>query len=314
MMGESLYSWRLTNRSWGKGFRIAVMDWAFFLRLPAYKNVLGRDFHNIHMESYDSAAPGCGRFDLTRWSLVLEAAQSRAPGSYEALAQLCARYWQPLYGFARGRGHGPEDAQDWVQGFFTHFIKHHALHSVRRSKGRFRSFLLASFQNFMAKETRRARTEKRGGRVEIVRLDWENEEGRVAFEPREELTPETLYDAQWALLLLDRATRQLEEEQASAGKGKAFSTLKCFLGEDRSRVKVSYEEAARALEIGVPALKTLIHRLRQRHAQLVREEVERTVTDPAEVDAEVHALCEALVAAGPHSVIGCGLPTPFLIR
>jgi len=228
---------------------------------------------------------------------VLEAAQSRAPGGPKALAQLCARYWQPLYGFARGRGYGPEDAQDLVQGFFAHLIEQRALHSVERSKGRFRSFLLASFQNFMAKETRRVRTEKRGGRIEFVRLDWENEEGRVAFEPSDRLTPETLYDARWALLLLGRATHQLEQEQASAGKGETFGTLKCFLGEDGSRSKVSYTEAARMLDIGVPAVKTLIHRLRQRHAQLVRKEVECTVSDPAEVDAEVHALCEALIAS-----------------
>jgi len=250
------------------------------------------------MEADDSsAAPGGARFELTRWSVVLEAAQSRAPGGPKALAQLCARYWQPLYGFARGRGYGHEDAQDLVQGFFADLIERRALHSVERSKGRFRSFLLASFQNFMAKETRRARTEKRGGRVELVRLDWEDEEGRVAFEPSDQLTPETLYDAHWAVLLLRRATRRLEQEQAAAGKGEAFSALKSFLGEDGSRSKISYAGAARTLGIGVPAVKTLIHRLRQRHGQLVREEVERTVSDPIEVDAEVHALCEALIAA-----------------
>jgi RNA polymerase sigma-70 factor (ECF subfamily) len=250
------------------------------------------------MKAHDSSAPtGGGRFELTRWSVVLEASQSRASGGPKALAQLCARYWQPLYGFARGRGYGPEDAQDLVQGFFADLIERRALRSVERSKGRFRSFLLASFQNFMSKETRRARTAKRGGRVELIRLDWEDEEGRLAFEPSDQLTPETLYDAQWAMLLLGRATRQLEQEQAAAGKGEAFEALKCFLGEDGSRSKLSYAEAAQILGIGVPAVKTLIHRMRQRHGQLVREEVERTVSDPAEVDAEVHALCEALIAA-----------------
>jgi RNA polymerase sigma factor (sigma-70 family) len=251
-------------------------------------------------EHHSSAGPGAACFNSTRWTVVLEAAQSSAPGGPQAMADLCTRYWPPLYVFARGRGRGPEDAQDLVQGFFEHLIQRRALLKVERSKGRFRSFLLASFQNFIAAETRRARTEKRGGRVEVVRLDWEDEEGRVAFEPSDQLTPETLYDARWALLLLGRATRQLEQEQAAAGKGEAFETLKCFLGEDGSRSKLSYGEAARMLGIGMPALKTLIHRLRQRHAQLVREEVERTVSDPGEVDAEVHALCEALITAEGH--------------
>jgi hypothetical protein len=74
--------------------------------------------------------------------------------------------------------------------------------------------------------------------------------------------------------------------------------LKGFLGGEVSgRSPVTYEEAARALGIGVPNITSLIHRLRQRHTQLVREEVERTVSDPTEIEAELHGLCEALVQA-----------------
>jgi RNA polymerase sigma factor (sigma-70 family) len=248
-------------------------------------------------QDQSSTVPDAARFDSTRWTVVLEAAQSRAPGGPEALARLCARYWQPLYGFARRRGHGPEDAQDLVQAFFAHLIEQRALRRVDRSKGRFRSFLLASFQKFMANETRRAGAEKRGGRIEIVRLDWQDEEGGLSFEPKDPLTAEILYDARWALLLLRRATGQLEQEQVAAGKGAAFQVLKAFLGGEGARANVSYQEAARALKVGVPAVKTLIHRLRQRHAQLVRAEVERTVEDPNDVEAELRSLREALVAA-----------------
>ena len=250
-------------------------------------------------QDQSSGAPNPpARFDPTRWTVVLEAAQSRAQGGPQALAELCARYWQPLYAFARHRGHGHEDAQDLVQGFFAHLIERRSLRSVDRSKGRFRSFLLASFQYFMANEGRREHAEKRGGRVEIVRLDWEDEEGRIAFEPSDRLTPETLYDAQWALLVLHRATHQLEQEQVSAGKAESFRTLKCFLSEGGGRrAGLSDEQAARALNLGVPTVKTLVHRLRQRHTQLVRAEVERTVLDPAEVDAELRSLSEALLVA-----------------
>ena len=245
----------------------------------------------------DESSNEAARFDSTRWTVVFEAAQSHAPGGPDALAHLCVRYWQPLYGFARRRGYGSEDAQDLVQGFFAHLIERRALRRVERSKGRFRSFLLAAFQKFMAKETRRAGAEKRGGRVEIVRLDWRGEEGRLGFEPEDPLTAETLYDARWALLLLRRTTDQLEQEHAAAGKGAAFQTLKAFLGGEGARANVSYEEAARTLQVGVPAIKTLIRRLRQRHAQLVRAEVERTVEDPNDVEAELRSLREALVAA-----------------
>jgi RNA polymerase sigma factor (sigma-70 family) len=250
-------------------------------------------------QDYSSAGPHHGQlFDITRWSVVWEAVQSRAPGAPQALAELCTRYWRPLYAFTRRQGHSPEDAQDLVQGFFEHLIASRGLVTVDRSKGRFRSFLLASLQNFISAETRRARAEKRGGRAERIRLDWEDAEAGLAFEPADRLTPETLYDAQWALLLLRRATECLQQEQAAAGKAEIFRTLKGFLGGDGGgSTQLTYEQAAHALGFGVPAVTTLIYRLRQRHRQLVREEVERTMVDPVQVDAELHGLCEALVQA-----------------
>jgi RNA polymerase sigma-70 factor (ECF subfamily) len=243
------------------------------------------------------AALGQARFDSTRWTVVLQAAQSRAAGGPAALARLCERYWPPLYAFARHRGNGPEDAQDLVQGFFQHLIESQALGTIDQAKGRFRSFLLASFQNFMAMERRRAGAEKRGGRAELIPLDWQDAENRIAFEPEDPLTPEAVYDARWALELLGRATRRLEQEQAALGKAQVFCTLRPFLGDEGARASLSYGEAALALNVGMPALKTLIHRLRRRHAQLLREEVAQTVLNPDDVDAEVHALCEALVQA-----------------
>jgi RNA polymerase sigma factor (sigma-70 family) len=249
-------------------------------------------------QDYSFSGRDDDRFNKTRWSMVMEAVQGRAPGAPQALAELCRLYWPPLYAFARRRGRSPEDAQDLVQGFFEHLIENCGLGTVDRSKGRFRSFLLASFQNFMATEIRTARAEKRGGCAELIRLDCRDAEANLAFEPEDRLTPETLYDAQWALLLLRRATERLQQEQGAKGKGETFRILKGFLGgAGGGCVPVTYEEAARALGVGVAAITTHIHRLRQRHRELVREEVERTVLDPAEVEAELHGLCEALVQA-----------------
>ncbi|MBW0000874.1 MAG: sigma-70 family RNA polymerase sigma factor [Verrucomicrobia bacterium] len=238
------------------------------------------------------------RFEATHWSEVLEAARSGATHGPEALARLCERYWQPLYAFARRRGHSPDDAQDLVQGFFEHLIESRALGTIDQAKGRFRSFLLASFQNFSLTEQRRAQAEKRGGRAQMVRIDWKEAESRVDLAPADGLTPETVFDARWAFELLNRATRRLEQEQTTRGKAQMFSILRPYLGDEGARVNLSYEQAARALNVGLPTLKTLIHRLRRRHAQLLREEVAQTVLDPDDVESELHALCEALVVAG----------------
>ena len=248
-------------------------------------------------QNHQSAPLGHASFEATRWSVVLEAAQSRVEGGPAALARLCERYWPPLYAFARHRGVNPEDAQDLVQGFFEHLIESRALCTVDQAKGRFRSFLLASFQNFSAMERRRASTEKRGGHAQMIRIDCQDAEGQIPFEPKDPLTPETVYDARWAMALLRRATRRLEQEQADLGKTEAFSTLRLFLGDQGIRAGLSYEAAAQTLGVGLSTLKTLILRLRRRHTQLLREEVVQTVLNPNDIDAEVHALCDALVQA-----------------
>ena len=78
----------------------------------------GRRFAMGQDES--SAVLDDDRFEKTRWSVVLQAVQSREPGAPQALAALCGRYWRPLYAFARRAGRSPEDAEDLVQGFFEH--------------------------------------------------------------------------------------------------------------------------------------------------------------------------------------------------
>jgi hypothetical protein len=60
----------------------------------------------------------------------------------------------------------------------------------------------------------------------------------------------------------------------------------------------SYAEAATALGIGLGGVKTLVHRLRKRYGSILREEIARTVSGPAEIEDEIHALCEALLASG----------------
>jgi DNA-directed RNA polymerase specialized sigma24 family protein len=126
-------------------------------------------------------------------------------GYKQALTDLCRLYWYPLYAFIRNRGYSPEDAQDLVQGFFLHLIEYRTLSPVDRSKGKFRSFLLASLKNYLANETDRACCLKRGGA--FVRIDLEKAEHRYGLEPVEELTPEKVFDARWAVALLGEAMR-----------------------------------------------------------------------------------------------------------
>jgi hypothetical protein len=150
----------------------------FFFQAPGVSYTL-HYARGIHVKRDQSSLAGdANRFLTTRWSVVLVSAQSQAPGSKEAFADLCKLYWYPLYAFIRYRGYSPEDAQDLVQGFFLHLVEHKTLRRVDRSKGKFRSFLLASLQNFLSDEADRARCLKRGGGAEFVHFDLEGCEDR----------------------------------------------------------------------------------------------------------------------------------------
>jgi RNA polymerase sigma factor (sigma-70 family) len=243
-----------------------------------------------------SPTDGLGQFHTTCWSAVLLSAQSQAPGSQAALAELCRTYWYPMYSFIRRRGFSPEDAQDLTQGFFLHLLDHKALSQVSPFKGKFRSFLLASLQNYLSDEADRARCLKRGGKVEFVSLDIGFAEDHYRLAPLDFLTADKVFDARWAVTLMDEAMARLRQEYARQGKTAIFETLKSFIDPINNKAALSYEQVGDMLQVRVQLVKKLIYRLRKRYASVLREEVARTVSRPAEIDEEIHALCQALIA------------------
>jgi RNA polymerase sigma factor (sigma-70 family) len=238
-----------------------------------------------------------GRFRTTHWSVVLLSAQTQVPGSRTALADLCRLYWYPLYTFVRRRGYSAEDAQDLTQGFFLSLLERKSLRQVGPEKGKFRSFLLASLKNFLSDAFDRQNSLKRGGQIEFVALDFESGEERYRENPVDSLTAEKVFDARWAMTLLEHAIERLRKEYASQGKTAIVDALQPFLDPTNCKRLPSYEEVGEKLQVSLAGVKTLIHRLRKRYSELLREEVARTVTDPQAVDEEIHALCEALIAS-----------------
>jgi len=236
-------------------------------------------------------------FHTTRWSLVISAGNGAGAKNQEALAELCKHYWYPLYAFARRSGYNAHDSQDLTQSFFQHLFEQNALNRAAPARGRFRTFLLASFHNHISHSREKARAVKRGGGHQLLSLNTEAAEDRYRQEPADYLTAEKIFEARWAITVLAKAMRSLEEEYAAQGKIATFEALKCFLDPIHVKTTPSYERASDALRVGLGAVKTLIHRLRKRYAALLREEVRRTLADPTEIDEELRALCEALIAS-----------------
>jgi RNA polymerase sigma-70 factor (ECF subfamily) len=234
---------------------------------------------------------GGRKFATTRWSLVLDARDDEAQNSDEALAELCESYWFPLYAFVRRQGHSPEDAADLTQAYFAKLLEKEYLQDVRPEAGRFRSFLLASLKHFLCNEWDRRQAQKRGGHVQKVSLDAQLAENRYSVEPVERLTPEDLYEQHWALTVLERALRQLAKETPESKRFR-FEKLRPFL--IGPETDATYQQIAEELGMSENAVKVAVHRLRRRFGVVLRQEIEHTVTEPQEVDDEIHHLLDCL--------------------
>jgi len=222
----------------------------------------------------------------------LRAGQSNSGIAQVALEQLCSGYWYPIYSFLRRRGHSPEDAQDLTQEFFSRLLANRGLATVDPAKGRFRSFLLVSLKNLLANEWNRARAQKRGGGATLFSLDEKTAEDRYRLEPPDNATPETIFERRWAETLLKRVLLRVRAEWNERDKQQRFDALKTFLTDRRGEVSVA--EAAAKLGTTVPALRSVVHKLREIYRRVFLEEIAQTVESPDEVEDEVRYLFATL--------------------
>lgn len=218
--------------------------------------------------------------------------QRPSPDAREALTTLCETYWYPLYAFLRGRGHSAADAEDLTQAFFAQLLEKQIIRHADPAKGRFRSFLLKSLQNFAANVHAAATADKRGGGVQALSLEFAKAEGRLGLEPASDETPEKDFDRRWALTLLDRVLARLAVEASDKGKGEQFAALQPYLTGDEPQL--SYAVTASALEMSDAAVKVAVHRLRKKFRDAVRDEIAQTVASPADIEDELRHLWSAV--------------------
>jgi DNA-directed RNA polymerase specialized sigma24 family protein len=240
----------------------------------------------------NSVAGNSPVFVTTQWTIVLRAGGEHSREKEEALEKLCRTYWYPLYVFIRRSGSNQHDAEDLTQAFFARLLEKEYLIGLDRNKGKFRSYLLAAFQHFVANQRREARAQKRGGGCSFIALDDPAIEERFLHSSFTGVTAEQSYERQWAMTLLEQVVARLRNEFVSAGKAALFDELKIFLtGEKRA---CSYAELAMKLGSTEGALKMTVSRMRQRYGEMLRAEIANTVSQSEEVEEELRALFGAL--------------------
>lgn len=226
-------------------------------------------------------------FVTTHWSLILTARREGLEAA-AALERLCQTYWNPLFIYAQRDGLAEHDAQDAVQSFIAHLLARQDLHSVSPEKGRFRSFLLCAFKNFLTSRARTENAAKRGGGAVSVSLENDATVAADAAELADPVTPDKAFDRAWAKNLMSRALDRLGTEHQSPSQARLFSALKPSLMEG-GRVTHEAETAAR-LGLTPGALAVAATRLRRRYRALIEDEVKQTLANPADLAEEMRAL------------------------
>lgn len=226
------------------------------------------------------------RFMTTRWSLVVAAGARQDAVSRTALDELCHGYWFPIYSFARLRGYDKDTAKDLTQGFFLHLIDKNSLARADAERGRFRTFLLACFKNFLGNKHEQRRAARRGGDAQHLDWDFVTAEDRLEAARGANATPEQLYLQHWARTVLAEATEQLRRQYENRGKEQLAHTLIPLLTGSASGVAV----AAAQLGMSEGATRVALHRLRRRFGESLRAIVRETVAEPKDVDPEIREL------------------------
>jgi RNA polymerase sigma-70 factor (ECF subfamily) len=240
----------------------------------------------------ESEAAGPRVFATTHWSVVMAAGAPDSVPAQQALETLCRAYWYPIYVYVRRKGHGPDDAQDLTQEFFAQFIAKELLRLADRDKGRFRTFLLATLDHFLAREWTRAHRQKRGGQFTFVSLNQPLPEERYQLEPVDNETPEKRFAKQWALTVLQNALAALEKECATGEKGAVFGEVRRLLSDEPD--DGVYADIGERLRMTEGAVRVAVHRLRRRYGELLRAEVAQTVGSAAEAEDEFRHLMMVL--------------------
>lgn len=240
--------------------------------------------------SADNSSP---HFLTTCWEVV-EKAAGESVHSREAFSSLCKLYWFPLYVYHRRYIReivSTRDSEDVVQSFFLWLMESKVLERADSQRGRFRTFLLASFKQFLSRQHHYEAALKRNPALPMISLNEFSSRCKSIPEPSHDLTADRLYDYVWALELVERSLERLKKEWEDAGRLDRFLALQLYMVGD-SPIKT--DSIAHMLNISEGAVRIAVYRMRQRFAEIVREEVRSTGPIGLDINSEICHLMQVL--------------------
>lgn len=227
----------------------------------------------------------------TNWSLIFDAGKSDAATASAAIERLVRRYWPAVYAYIRQAGRNVNDAADLTQSFVCDVVLHRNLfQKADPSRGKFRTFLLRSLENFLHDAHRHETRAKRAGDPSSLRL---SNADLVAAETANDLTPEQAFARQWNTTMILRALERVRIGCLAAGLDAHWRVFEArvvkpmLFGDE----KVGYAKLVERLELddsGQAA--NMMVTVKRRFVRALVEEVGCTVGDPMQIEEELRDL------------------------
>ena len=238
-------------------------------------------------------SPESDAFHTTRWTVVMRA-RGEAPEARAALGELCEAYWTPVFRFLRREGRNEDQSRELTQEFVARLLSRGGIENVDPAKGRFRSYLLGALKHFLAERRRDESRLKRGGGAELISIESAGSETSpgLPIADAAAAVPDSFFDRQWALAVMERGLASVQARFAESGKMKQFEVLKPWLMGDSTQL--SQAEAAAELGLTTGAVKVAIHRLRKSFGEVVEAEIAQTVDGSEAITEELRYLIEVL--------------------
>ncbi len=207
---------------------------------------------------------------VTAWPKIFEG-RGDGEGALKARHELLVRYHEVVYHYFLKKLHNHHAAQELYSNFALRLLESDALIAgVDPNRGRFRAYLKTALHNMVNDYYRR-----QGQGPHIGPLPTDPSAVEVVQEE------DSAFPPLWRQELLNQAWKALEASE-KGGHGIGFAVLRYQSDHPESRSPQIAEELTQRLgrPITSDAVRTALHRAREKFAALLMDEVERSLQNP----------------------------------